>query len=128
MGDLKPCPFCGECVHITAFPATCNRDSPYDPADRAFPIVRCQNCYTERPGQNFPTPWNSTKSAIAAWNRRATPPEVTALVDALARAEEALAASLPLTDHPTTDQAFMILRARDAARAALAAWEGTNDR
>jgi len=65
LAELKPCPFCGHReAHV--YERTCNRDSPYDPADRAYPIVRCFGCYAEVPGAN----WSSSDTAIEAWNNR----------------------------------------------------------
>lgn len=68
MDSLKPCPFCGS-ESVSAFARTCNRDTPYNAADRAFPSVRCQICYAETPGEN----WGEKASAIKAWNQRAAP-------------------------------------------------------
>jgi len=65
---LKPCPFCGSCQAFPMGP-TCTRTTPYSPADRAYPIVRCLSCYAEAAGKD----WDETgRSAIAAWNRRIT--------------------------------------------------------
>ena len=66
--ELKPCPFCGGTSPLV-FPRTCNKDTPYNPADRAFPIVRCSGCYGEAAGSN----WSEPATAIAAWNRRTDP-------------------------------------------------------
>ena len=68
MSELKPCPFCGGTSPLV-FPRTCNKDTPYNPADRAFPIVRCSGCYGEAAGSN----WSEPATAIAAWNRRTDP-------------------------------------------------------
>jgi hypothetical protein len=65
--ELKPCPFCGSDKHMLLSP-TCDRSTPYNPADRAFPVVRCGGCYTDVPGRDFDA---CGKSAIEAWNRRA---------------------------------------------------------
>jgi len=62
---IKPCPFCGG--EASARPRTCNRNTPYNPADRAFPIVRCGKCGAEAIGDD----WKSEATAIEAWNRRA---------------------------------------------------------
>lgn len=61
---LLPCPFCGGEADVS--PRTCDRSTPYNPADRAFPIVRCA-CGAEIAGEN----WSGVDSAINAWNRRA---------------------------------------------------------
>ena len=64
---LLPCPFCGETAGVL-FTPTCDRKTPYNPADRAFPIVRCASCFAEAHG----TDWDQRgKTAIAAWNTRA---------------------------------------------------------
>lgn len=47
---------------------TCRPETPYNPADRLFPIVRCGSCCAEVSGDNEDY---RGKSAIAAWNRRA---------------------------------------------------------
>lgn len=62
---ILPCPFCGGVGNV--FPRTCNKDTPYDPSHRAFPIVRCSGCFAEAHGEN----WGKPPTAIAAWNRRA---------------------------------------------------------
>jgi len=64
--ELKPCPFCGS-DRLMVLPPTCDRDTPYSAADRAFPVVRCSGCYTDVPGKDFDA---SSKSAVEAWNRR----------------------------------------------------------
>jgi hypothetical protein len=62
---ILPCPFCGYTAWM--IPPTCNKQTPYDPADRAFPIVRCWKCNAEACG----TDWDeSGKSAIEKWNTR----------------------------------------------------------
>lgn len=86
---LKPCPFCGS-IFIEDLPPTCTERSPYNPADRAFPVVRCAECLAEAPGED----WDHTKaSAIAAWNRRAPDPSreavIAELVGALADFKDA---------------------------------------
>jgi hypothetical protein len=60
------------------FTPTCDRKTPYDPTDRAFPIVRCGECYTDVPGKDFDASGNS---AIKAWNRRAPYPSNASLVE-----------------------------------------------
>lgn len=68
---IKPCPFCGS-SNIWTLPPSCEKDSPYDPADRAMPVARCRDCYAEAMGKN----WDVTcESAIEAWNRRTSPPK-----------------------------------------------------
>lgn len=64
---LLPCPFCGS-TEVMKFPPTCHEYSPYNPSDRAAPMVRCADCFAEAYGRDFD---KSCKTAIAAWNRRA---------------------------------------------------------
>ena len=69
--ELKPCPFCG--AHsdaVRAFPRTCNKDTPYNARDRAYPIVRCLGCGASQEGSD----WTGVETAVAKWNHRATPP------------------------------------------------------
>jgi Lar family restriction alleviation protein len=65
--ELLPCPFCGGSSVIVHKP-TCTKLTPYNPADRAFPTVRC-GCGANVWGDDWD---QSAKTAIAAWNRRAT--------------------------------------------------------
>jgi hypothetical protein len=62
---LLPCPFCGGEGRLSK--PTCRPDTPYNPADRLFPIVRCQDCNAEAWGsdENY-----DGSTARAAWNRR----------------------------------------------------------
>lgn len=61
-----PCPFCGG-TNIWIMPPTCTRETPYNPADRAYPIARCHGCNAETAGDN----WDALgMSALLAWNRR----------------------------------------------------------
>jgi len=63
--ELKPCPFCGGEGHASE--RTCDKDSPYNPNDRAYPVVRCSKCFTTVGGKD----WSSVSTAIEAWNKRA---------------------------------------------------------
>lgn len=80
--ELKPCPFCG--AHsdaVRAFPRTCNKDTPYDARDRAYPIVRCLGCGASQEGAD----WTGIETAITKWNYRPTPaPAVAAEHDLIA--------------------------------------------
>lgn len=73
--ELKPCPFCGS-DRLMVLPPTCDRDTPYSAADRAYPVVRCSGCYTDVPGKDFDA---SSKSAVEAWNRRSALVDVPAV-------------------------------------------------
>lgn len=63
--SLKPCPFCGGAASL--HPRTCDKNTPYNPADRAFPIARCGQCGAEAVGKD----WGRPETAASAWNRRA---------------------------------------------------------
>ena len=63
--DLLPCPFCGASKAVP-FSRTCELHSKYDPADRAYPVVRCHGCFVEVAGKD----WTPIDTAIAAWNTR----------------------------------------------------------
>lgn len=65
--EIMPCPFCGSEKHMLLTP-TCTKDSPYDPNDRAFPMIRCMGCYVDVPGKDWD---HNGKTAREAWNRRA---------------------------------------------------------
>lgn len=64
---LEPCAHCGS-ENMMVLGPTCTKASEYDPADTAFPRVRCMSCGCEVPGKDWDA---SLKSAIAGWNRRA---------------------------------------------------------
>lgn len=66
---LKPCPFCGTTKSYVRLP-TCKRDDDYDADDRAFPVVRCGECFAEAVGKDWD---HKGRSAIAAWNCRSNP-------------------------------------------------------
>lgn len=62
----KACPFCG-CKEVFVRMPTCTPLTPYDPADRAFPLAECGQCYASVPGDN----WDRTGvSAMNKWDRR----------------------------------------------------------
>lgn len=65
MGDLKPCPFCGETELSTC------RD------EFGERVTFCDNC-----GVCGPPSEDDTEQILEAWNTRATTPEVKALVEA----------------------------------------------
>lgn len=66
--ELLPCPFCG-CSEAYSWGRTCGKDTPYDPSNRAFPVVRCRSCFCEVPGEN----WTGEETTIKKWNTRTTP-------------------------------------------------------
>lgn len=68
--ELLPCPFCGT-DNPMVFGPTCNKRSAYDPADRAFPTVRCRKCYAEAHGKDWD---EACTTAVAAWNTRTPAP------------------------------------------------------
>lgn len=63
--SLKPCPFCGGAASL--HPRTCDKNTPYNPADRAFPIARCGQCGAEAVGKD----WGRPETAAEKWNARA---------------------------------------------------------
>ena len=64
MGELLPCPFCGEAARFTE---QC-RDRRWGDA------VTCDNCGASGGGYyNAASPETADKLALAAWNRRALP-------------------------------------------------------
>lgn len=82
---LKSCAHCETTKEPMAFPPTCKKNDSYNPAERAFPVVRCVGCYAQVPGKD----WDySCKSAIAAWNTRALP------LDAIREEKEILIAGM----------------------------------
>lgn len=113
MTTLRSCPFCGGEASITP-----------DYGHSTAVYVGCPNtscvCYSH---------WEETAAeAIAAWNRRATPPEVATLVEAL---REIFNRHIP--DQPASfggDEAEWATRQhtelRRIARAALAKWEAAD--
>ena len=48
------------------FPRTCDKNTPYNPADRAFPVARC-GCGAEVAGKD----WGKPETAAEKWNARA---------------------------------------------------------
>jgi hypothetical protein len=86
---LMPCPFCLE-SNARMYPPTCDKRTLYNPADRAFPLVRCK-CGAAKEGIDWD---QSGRSAIRAWNARASLPSAAASGEASAVEEvEAQAAS-----------------------------------
>lgn len=74
---ILPCPFCG-CETIRVHKRTCDKDTPYNPADRAYPLVRCYGCGASAEGDD----WTGIDTAINRWNRRA--PAVPVMGEAVA--------------------------------------------
>ena len=73
--SLLPCPFCLRRDTVRVHPPTCDRSTPYNPEDRAFPIVCCHGCGASMDGEDWD---QSGRTAAETWNRRAqpTPPAV----------------------------------------------------
>ncbi len=67
---LLPCPFC-DSSHARVYPRTCNKNTPYNPRDRAFPKVRCGSCGAQSEGED----WTGPETAIDKWNRRPNRPD-----------------------------------------------------
>jgi hypothetical protein len=86
---LLPCPFCGSEKH-SVLPPTCDKNTPYNPNDRAFPIVRCGGCFTEVPGKDWDA---SCKTAGQRWNDRVDNTEVEKLREIVERAQAIVSTS-----------------------------------
>lgn len=110
--ELKPCPFCGG--KGNASERTCDKDSQYNPNDRAYPVVRCSVCFTTVSGKD----WSGISTAIEAWNKRATatPPADAALADELDCVASELA-TYQSDNAATVSRAAAALRARQPAQA-----------
>lgn len=109
---LLPCPFCLT-SNVRIHPRTCDRKSPYNTRDRAFPIARCA-CGVSVDGKD----WGDEITAIEAWNRRAAPAPGGEVNERLVKAFADV-----LKHFPTDDD---MLRARWTAReidAAFTAYE-----
>lgn len=78
--ELEACPFCGA-HNAMMLPPTCKPETPYNPADRLFPIVRCGSCCAEVSGANEDYRGGS---AIAAWNRRTPSPQTSPATEGVA--------------------------------------------
>ncbi|HEY8343336.1 MAG TPA: Lar family restriction alleviation protein [Calditerricola sp.] len=112
--SLLPCPFCGSHA-ISVLPPTCTPNSLYNPADRAFPIVRCRLCLAEAHGDN----WDTGASAVAAWNRRAAPAAQPADDDVAKLVERLQSAALNYGDRlyrEAADTIERLTKERDEAR------------
>ena len=104
MGDLKPCPFCGVTPEIK-----------YKSENLGLFMCRGEPCHGSGLWSAFLM--EDEQKAIAAWNRRSTPPEVTALVEALGKIAE------EVSYLPGFDRDPEPTRAAKVARSALAKWE-----
>jgi len=128
--ELKPCPFCGS-KNVTAFARTCNKDSKYNPADRAFPIVRCRECGACSEGRD----WSEPITAITKWNERATKatqPADAALADDVRELVAYIDRQFTSAVHYKIRQSewekvTAALRARPQAVAAFPEWISTDD-
>jgi hypothetical protein len=101
--ELKPCPFCG------TKPTERNALGSY---------VFCHGCITEGP-------YSVAGNAVDMWNRRADLAPDAAKVAALVEAAQDLAREMEfMLRHNPDKDGGMYRDAVNAARAALAAWEG----
>ncbi len=76
---LEACAHCGG--EGVVMERTCNPQDPYNPADRAFPVVRCTVCFAQACGED----WQHVSTAIEAWNRRPAPTASPAPMDEVCR-------------------------------------------
>ena len=123
--ELLPCLFCGS-DQVMMFAPTCRPETPYNPADRLFPIVRCIRCRAEVAGKNEDY---SGRTAIDAWNRRASPDAslMREILEAMEAAQSALAMIIApdAIKKTTVANAFAVATAAESkARAAIARAEG----
>jgi hypothetical protein len=113
--ELKPCPHCGGTA--SAYPRTCEKDTPYDPLDTAFPIVRCGLCFSSSPGKN----WSGERTAIDAWNTRTPDPMLEVMAEALRTVNARFGPS-------RSEYIFSKRDAIDKARAALSQYESAKEK
>ena len=85
-GELLGCPFCGGTEMRTSKP-TCTDKTPYNPADRFYPVIRCR-CGVEVSGKNDDYSDDSI-TARQAWNTRALSPSSAHPAQGLVKALEA---------------------------------------
>lgn len=112
--QLQPCPFCGG-VNLFLSPPTCRLKTPYNPADRLYPIVMCRTCHAEIAGANEDYRGGT---AIAAWNRRALPAE--------AEGMEMAAKICEKNDSQWKSEGAMIGKPPESQQRCLARAEGSN--
>ena len=114
MGDLKPCPFCGGDVERI----TIEDDS--DPANFGGDVIQCRNCLASSRVE-----FGGKENLSAAWNRRAVPPDVTALVAAATDLRDQIARWHDGAPPAGPDESRALFEALDGA---ITAWEAANDR
>jgi hypothetical protein len=92
-------------------PRTCDKDTPYNPADRAYPVIRCR-CGISLAGED----WKGPESLIARWNSL---PACSLARSRIAELEGALAKISAIEDRMFGLDWDEIEEARTIARAAL---------
>lgn len=108
MNDLLPCPFCGGAEQMV-IDRTCDQSTPYNPADYAYPRVRCK-CGVEIGGEN----WGEPTTAIAAWNRRSLTQELAAKDKEIAGLKLANNVLAQLAGHEENQREHNLRRAGEA--------------